>query len=82
MQEEKEEPFKKILNANDLLLEEIANEKKRQETVDEEWEDFDEWEEDQPWEEIYFEEEFKEVNIVKTNAEVITIKIPTNHADA
>ena len=78
--EDREEAFKNLLNAYNVVAELIIEEKS--EDVEDDDEDVYETE-DQGFEEIEFEkEEFKEVNLVSTNVQSVTIKIPTDHADS
>ena len=75
---ENEETFKRILNAYNIVAEAIIENVDTLSEIDEE-----EYEtEDQGDEEICYEDEFREVNITKTNAMSVTIKIPPSHAEA
>ena len=82
--EEREEIFKKLLNAYTLVSETIIESYSTEnEEGDEDEDDSDYDTEDQGFDEIEFEkEEYKEVNMFSTNTKSVTYKIPTIHADA
>ena len=82
----KEEHFKEILNAFNEVAEEIFSQLSNEEPgEEEEFEDMEEdFDDDEEWfdELIYMKEECEEVNIVETNLQSFTIKIPQHHTDA
>ena len=82
--EEREEEFKSILNAYNIVAEAIIESDSHNTENDEDMDEDEEYEtEDQGYDEIEFEkEEFKEVYVFSTNTRSVTIRIPTVHADA